>query len=418
MTDQQTPATDHPGVGQFIPGGPLEDSPEGVQDGDFGLGGDLSRQLVEALEKRWNADDPGATTLEDDTPTPTVPPSADTAATPVPAPDPATGAEPAAEDGGGGERAADAPDGAATVASDDTTPPAAATLDPASDDFSPGAYFDEFFGTHLTREQAQELAGMIGGLQALSPAQRARLDEVLARGPGEYPATMGQQPQQHPEYQANPPQPQVAVDPASDPAVAILGPRPDTDEYLAAQWDISARLARAQHQSNEALRADIARTTQMEMQRQQEANAARITAAEDAWRSKYPVLTPAEFDGLKDRAIRSGTFPALVAQYHGDVGQAVDAVYEQHFWADPALRQKAVANLASGRTAGDPATPDPSSPVAQQQAETEAGRRALASSVAGGGGSITPSSTSLPTDPDKKKQAMVQELASQHDFTQ
>lgn len=414
MTDQQVPASDAPGVSQFIPGGPLQDSPEGVQDGDFGLGGDLSKQLVEALEKRWNPDDPGATTLEPD-PDPDNP-SADTAATPVPAPEPPAGT-PAGEDGGGGERAADAPGGAATPASDDTTPPVTPPAGEGAEEFSPGSYFDEYFGTHLTREQAQQLAGMIGGLQSLSPEQRAELDRVLAGGqPGVYPATMGQQPGQ--QQVATQPQVQVATDPASDPAVALLGPRPDNDEYLAAQWDMSARVARAQHQSNEALRADLERNTQMELQRQREAAATRITEAESSWRARYPAVTDAEFDGLKDRAIRSGTFQALVNQYHGDVAQATDAIYEQHLWTDPNLRARAIANIASGRQPGDPTTPDPSSPVAQQQAETEQGRRALASSVAGGGGSITPQTTSVPADPDQKKATMIQEIASQHEFTQ
>jgi hypothetical protein len=396
-----------------------------VQDGEFGLGGNLRDQLLTALESRWNADDPGATTLE---PTTDSPPSADTAATPAPAPQPSTDAGPpqdqSGEDGAGGGRAAEddgqgaaasppPPDASSAPAPSDTPP-----APPAADDaFDLGSYFNDYFGTPLNREQAQHLAGMISGLQNLTPDQRAELDRVLAQGRlGQYPATMGvpAQPSMHPQQQM-PDQQQMQQQQGVDPAVAILGPRPD-DEYLAQQWDITARATRAQHEQMTALQADIARTTEMEMQRQQAQVAERTTRAQQAWRESHPILSDAEFDALTDSAVRSGTFPALVNKHHGDIDAATAALYDQHFWADPALREKAIANLASGRQAGN-GQPDPNSLVAQQQAQTDAGRQALASSVAGGGGSVTPQSTSVPSDPDKRKAAMTAEIAAQHDFT-
>lgn len=416
---------------RFVPGGPPAAEEPGVQDGDFGVGpdaGDLKTQLLTALESRWNADDPGATTLDDE-PAPdgsqpdpaSGPPAsspADTAATPAPAPQPdgeptPTQGQPDDQGGAGGGGAAS--DGTAAGPPDASAPSAPAPTTPQdADQFDMGAYFNDYFGTPLTREQAANLAGMISGLQALSPQQRAELDRVLAGGqPGQYPATMGQavqpQPPMHPQQQM--------PDAAQDPAVAILGPRPDNDEYAAAQWDMSARLARASHEQTEAIRADIARTTEVQQAQERERLNTQVTAAQSAWREQYKgVLSDAEFDGLTQRAYQSGTFPALHAQYHGDVDAAVRALYEQQFWADESFRSRAIANLSSGRVAGDPTQVDPASPVAQQQAAVDQGRQALASSVSGGGGSITPQSAGVPTDPDKRKAAMVAELQGAHDW--
>lgn len=415
MTDTTSAPTQSDARPASVPGGPPAVEEPGMQDGDFGVGenaGDLRTQLLTALESRWNPDDPGATTLEDDAPTtdqPTDPPSADTAATPAPAPQPdadapltqdATGGQ----DGAGGGRAAEDDAGGAA-----TSPPSAPPA-PDTDKFDVGAYFNDYFGTPLTREQAAHLASMIGGLQALTPDQRAELDRVLAGGaPNQYPATTGVPVQQ-------PVQPQPAPTDV-DPAVAVLGPRPD-DEYLAQQWDISARLARANHEQLSTLQQEIARNTQAEMQRQQQAQAVQIEAAQQRWRDEHAgVLSDAEFDALTARAVRSQTFNGLMSSHHGDVNAAVTALYEQQFWADPSLRERAIANLASGRQPGDHTQVNPNSPVAQEQAQVDAGRQQLASSVSGGGGSITPASSGVPTDPDKRKAAMAAEIAAQHDFT-
>lgn len=389
----------------IVPGGQQDDA-TALRTDDFGLNGDLQQQLVDALSAKWNPDDPGATELPDG---PIVEPTqvpADTAATPVPAPDPSSTTAIGDGDGAGGGRAAASGEGAATQApADDATPPASNNATPAAEEFRAGDYFDQYFGTPLDRAQAQELAGIIGGLQALSPQQRAALDATLAgRTPDAYPATMGQPVQQ----QA--PQQQLA----DDPAAQILGPRPD-DEYAAQQWDITARAVRYQAEQTAAIQQDIARQTQADQARQLAAAQAAIDTAERGWREQHTTLSDAEWDSLRDRAVRSQTFPGLLAAHHNDYNAAVTALYEQQFWADPNLREKAIANVASGRAAGTGQV-DPNNAVAQQQATVDAGRQALASSVAGGGGSVTPQSSEVPRDPEKKKAAMIADLAT-HDFT-
>lgn len=399
------------------PGGQPSDHPEGIRTDDWGTSGDLREQITRALEQRWNADDPGATTLDDDSP-PSLPDdtgSADTAATPDPAPEPSPSGPSQRqpdEAGAGDGRAADTTGGAATP-DVPAAPDPAPTTPPSADEFDAGKYLNDYFGTNLTREQAEHVAGVIGGLQALSPEQRRMLDEALSGGqPYQYPATTGTPAQPAPQMQQAQGQP-----PADDPAVAVLGPRPDNDEYAAQQWDTTARAVRYNHEQTSALRADIDAQTRAELARTQAANQARIDNAANDWRSTYSDLSDGEFQALSDRAVRSGTFPALVAAHHGDVDAATRALYEQTFWSDPDLRARAIANISSGRAPGDSGTVDPSSPVAQSQAEVDAGRQALASSVSGGGGSVPRASTGVPADPAQRKAAMVAEIQAQGDFT-
>lgn len=411
MTDAATTSND------LVPGG-QHDDPNDLRTDDFGLGGDLRKQLTDALTKVWDADDPGATPIPDDTAPPATPSpddtgSADTAATPAPAPEtsPADAQGQQGEDGAGGGRAADDGGGAATQTSPATTPPAPTNAgDATGDDFDLGEFLNGYFGTPLNKEQAQYLAGAFANLQSLSPQQRAELDRVLAGGqPNAYPATMGQ-------AVSHQTAPESLTTPPDDPALAVLGNRPD-DDYLGAQWDMNAATIRANSQRLDQIQAEIERNTQAEMQRQAQAHAARIEEAKASWREQHKDLADAEFDGLLKRAELSQTFPGLVAAHHGDITAATNALLEQHYWSDPALRERAIANIASGRQAGDATQVDPANGVAQQQAAVDAGRQQLASSVAGGGGSVTPATATPPTDPDKRKAAMAQEIAANHDFT-
>lgn len=423
MSDTPSNVVTNDGRPNMVPGGHADEEP-GLQTDDFGLGGNMRDQLVAALEKRWNPDDPGATTLDDEP----APDPADTAATPAPAPDTSTQPDPTqaepSQEGDGGGRAADPGEGAAASTPD---PSAAPAPDPNAE-FDAGQYLSDYFGTNLTRDQAQALAGMIGGLQALSPDQRAYLDRVLAGGEvGQYPATMGVpaqpggQPTGQPIGQPQPGQPQMVgqvapTAPTDDPATRILGARPDADAdpYAAQVWDMNAATVRASQQQIDAMRAEIAATTQAEQQRQLAATQARIDTTVDTWRAAHTDLSDAEFDALKARAERSGTFPALVAAHHGDIDAATSALLEQTYWSDPALRDRAIANMKSGRAPGDHTAVDPNSEVARGQAQADAGRQALAASVAGGGGALTPSTGAVPTDPDQRKAAMVQEIAANH----
>lgn len=413
MSDTQTPAPTAPSAPPAsVPGGPLQSDAEldGLRGDDFGLDGDMRKQLVDALTERWNPDaDP------DDQP---VPP-ADTAATPVPAPDPSTTGPSQSqpdEDGAGDGGAAEPQTPAA--GDQGVAPPVPA---PTPEEVDLNALARDYFGTALTREQSQELFGILGGLQALSPQQRARLDQLIAQEQlgqaPQYPVS-GQpdyapQPQPAPQQQPTPPAP------ADDPAVSILGPRPD-DDYTAQVWDLNARAVRAQQQQIADIQANIAHQTQLDQQRQHEANVARVNSATETWRARHALLNDDEYRGLYQRVEQSGQFPAAVAAHHGDVAAAVESVFDQHFWSDPRFRERAMANAASGRDPMDPGQTDPTSPVAQQQRELEQGRQQLAGSVAAGGGSATPppgTATPVPSDPASKHAAMVAELQGTHDFT-
>lgn len=388
MTDQSTPTRP-----PTVPGG-LTDSPGAEDlrtDGD-GLDGDLRTRLERALTERWNADDPGATTLDDTN-------DADTAATPDPA-SPSTSAAPDAapvEDGAG--VGGDAGEGAAPVdpasSSDPGTPP--------PDDFSLDEYATQYFGTRLSRDQARNLFATLNGLQNLTPQQREEVDRVLAGGQaGQYPATTGQP--------ITPGQPPQSYQP-STPATPGLPPRPD-DEYEAQIYDrYIAPLAQTQQQ----IQQQIAATTAAQLERERAEAAATIERASSEWRARNAGLTDGEYDALVERISRSGVFPALINSL-GSVASATHAALDQFFWADESLRSRAIANLASGRSAGD-STPDPTSPIAQQQQADDAQRQARAASVAGGGGSTTPRDTPpAPKDAAGRKAAMIQELAQQGDF--
>lgn len=395
-----------------IPGGLIPDpGASALQEGDFGLDGDLRATMLAALESRWNADNPGATTLpDDDASTQSAADQAAGANQPDPAtPSTAVAPTPALEDGAG--VGGDAGEGAAPVDPallPPGTPPSTSAPTPASD-FDLNAYARDYFGTNLTPDQARELFGVLGGLQALTPEQRYTLDQTLAGGaPNQYPATTGQ------PVQPITPGPAPSSSPPANPLG--LPPRPD-DEYEARIYDqYIAPLAAATQAQLSDVQANIARTTQAQLDRQRAEADAQIASSASAWRAQHPILTDGEYDALTDRIIRSGTFGPLV-QAHGSVAAATSAALDQFFWADPTLRQKAIANIASGRQAGDPSTSDPTSPVAQQAASDAAQRQGRAASVAGGGGNSTPRGPApAPTDAASRKQAMIQELAAQGDF--
>lgn len=411
-TSQQTPPPAAPAApaapprGNPIPGGLIDDpGASALQEGEFGLDGDLRATMLAALESRWNADDPGATQLDD---------AADSDA--LPGPDPATPSPDAAhpapgEDGAGG---GDVGEGAAPVdpALTPGTPPPAAP--PADIDFSLDSYAEQYFGTRLNPAQARELFAVLGGLQSLSPEQRAQVDSIVAGGaPNQYPVTTGQPVQQQVPITS----PASPVTPAAY-APPGLPPRPD-DEYEASLYDkYIAPLAQSTQAQLADIQANIERTTAIQQAAEQSRIVAQIDSAATAWRDQHPILTPGEYDALTDRITRSGTFPALINAHRGDIPAATAAALDQFFWADPTLRARAIANVASGRQAGDPATPDPASPVAQQATAADIQRQARASAVAGGGGSTTPRGQApTPKDAAGRKQAMIQELAAGGEFT-
>ncbi len=390
MTDQTTDPAPNSARSDGVPGG-LQDDPgaSALQEGEFGLDGDLRATMLAALEQKWNADDPGSTQLDDDSP-------ADTEPLPAPAPSsPATG-----EDGAG------AGEGAAPIDPDPGTPPTA-----DGDDFSLDAYAQEYFGTRLTKDQSRELFGMLGGLQAMSPDQRAQLDAILAGGQtNQYPATTGQ-----PITPAQQQQPQQS----SAPPVSNLPPRPADDDYEAQRlYDTYiAPLAASTQEQLSALQAEQSRITQAQLARQHAETVTIIEAESAKWRAEHPVLTDGEYDALTDRIARSGVFAPMIHS-QGSPAAATRAALDQFFWADPTFRDRAVANIASGRQAGDPNTVDPTSAVAQQQAEITSGRQARAGSVVGGGGSTTSRGQApTPKDADSRRAALIQALATEGDFS-
>jgi hypothetical protein len=418
MSDTSTPAapaappvTKTPPANAAQQPGGTHDDPGDLQYGEFGLNGDMTDAIGKALtDAGW---DPNFTPQSPDDGVVDIPsehnPPADTAPG-ASQPDPAPATPPGDGQGAGaggdapaGDGAASAPDGAPPGAGDTSTPT-------PTEPFDANSYFQEWLGQPLSREDAQQLAATITDLNRLTPEQRANLDRVLAgEQPNAYPATTGQPVQQ--------PQPQPQPQPADDPALAVLGPRPD-DEYLAQQWDLTARGVRAQADQLAAIQQDIARTTQAQQEIERAQAADRITTATNEWRDNYPMLTDAEFDRLIDSSTRAGTFDRLVAAHNGDFNAATKAILEQHLWTDAAIRDKVIANIASGRVAGDATVQDPASPVAQQQAQIEQARRQRASSVAGGGGQAPSRATNpgdggnVPATPEGRKAALQAEIAA------
>lgn len=359
---------------------PGPDHSPDMQEGDFGLDGDIAATMASALEQVFKDD---ADTADGDT-------------QPAPASSPSSGEDTGVEGDGAGAGGEAVGEGAAP----DPVAPAASA---PTDEFSLDRYTEEYFGTKLSREQAADLFGVLGSLQRLTPEQRAQLDATLAGGmQNQYPATTGQP---------------IATPPAApgSPPVPGLPPRPD-DEYEAAIYDrMIAPLATSTAEQIEALRAEQARITQESLARQEREYTAEINAAATSWREAHPLLNDGEYDALIDTIQRSGTFPALV-NAHGSPARATEAALEQFFWADPNLRNRAIANIASGRVEGDPTSPDPASPVAQQQAEIEKHRQARAASVAGGGGNTTSRTPPTPKSKDERKAAMIAELGAQGEY--
>jgi hypothetical protein len=373
-----------------------------LQEGDFGLDGDLRATMLQALETHFQENDADEA---DGTDQPPATPSPD-AATPAPG-----------EDGAGG--GGDAGEGAAPDDLAPAAPGAAPTVPGTPEDamqFSLDAYAQEYFGTKLTPAQARELFSVLGGLQSLTPAQREQVDRIVAGGaPDQYPVTQGQPVAPITQPPATPPSATSPTSPLGQPF--SLPPRPD-DEYEAQLYDkYIAPLAAATTTQLSQIQAEIDRNTQAQLAREQQEIMAAVESSANAWRAEHPVLTQGEFDALTDKVARSQVFPAMV-RTHGSPAEATRAVLDQFFWADPNLRSKALANVASGRAAGDPHTIDPDSPVAQQNAALEANRQARAASVAGGGGAATPrGAVPQPKDAAGRKQAMIQELAQQGDFS-
>lgn len=405
MTDvQQNPR------GNPVPGGLIDDpGASALQEDDFGLDGDLRATMLAALESRWNADDPGATELESDTQT-----AADSDATS--GPDPATpSTTPVVEDGAG---VGDVGVGEGAAPVDPTLTPDPGTPSPEDAQFSLDTYAEQYFGTRLNPAQARELFAVLGGLQNLTADQRAQVDQIVAGGaPNQYPVTTGQPvPQQVPVTSPAPP---PATTPGLPGPAAGLPPRPPDDDYEAQRMydQYIAPLAASTQQQLADIQANIAHTTATQQAAEQDRVVAQIEAAATTWRDAHPVLTPGEYDALTDRITRSGTFPALINAHRGDIPAATAAALDQFFWADPTLRARAIANVASGRAAGDPTTLDPTSPVARDAASADIQRQARAASVAGGGGSTTSRGQApTPKDSASRKQAMIQTLAAEGNF--
>lgn len=385
-----------------IPGGHHPD-PGGLQTDEFGLDGDLRSAMTQALEQVWSQGDEGEGNQNDD------------AATDAPSQDPAPPTPPGDGTGGagaGGEAAGeDAATDPAAAPAPAPTPPTPST-DPSSEDFSLDEYASQYFGTRLNPQQARDLFGVLGGLQSLTPEKREYLDRVLSgqEQVPSYPATTGQP--ITPQAPSSAPQApsQSPISPANLPPT--LPPRPE-DEYEAAIYDrYIAPLYNTFDQRLSTIQQQMEQTTQAQLVRQQQEATQRIETASTAWRTDHPDLTDAEYDSLTDSIVRSGTFPALV-QAHGSVEAATRAAFEQHFWATPHLRERAIANIASGRAPGDRATTDPSSPTSQANLTADAERQARAASVAGGGGAATPrGNTPPPTTPEGRKTAMIAEIAN------
>lgn len=417
MTDQATPPAPAPNSDRPQVAPDLADDPGTLAEGDFGLKPNMQEALADALDKVWNKDDPGLVVLPDDDPAladgapasdQSTTPLADTASPPAPASPPDAGPTSSAESGAGGE-------GALAEGAAPSSPASPAPAPTTQESFDLNKYARDYFGTDLTREQSAELFGLLGGLQAMNPQQRAELDRILAGGQaGQYPASTGQPVQ----YDTSPrPTPIIGTQPpAEDPAVATLGPRPDADEYLAAQWDLSAKVVRANHDSLSSIQQDIARNTQFQLEQQQQQINREIAEASTAWREQNKVVTDGEYDRLIDEITQSGVFHPLV-QRHGVAG-ATKLALDQAFWANESLRARALANAASGRDPLDPTTPDPNSPVAQQQQTVEQGRQARAGSVAGGGGVAQPPGGAVPKPKTKaeRQAAMTAEIAADEAF--
>lgn len=387
-----------------IPGGHHPD-PGGLQTGEFGLEGDLRSAMTQALEQVWGQGDgdEGEGNQTDD------------AATDAPAQDPAPPPPPGDGTGGAGAGGEAAGEEAATDPAAAPAPAPTPSTDPASEDFSLDEYAAQYFGTRLTPQQARDLFGVLGGLQSLTPEKREYLDRVLSgqEQVPSYPATTGQPitPQPSPTPTSTPPPSSPSqLSPSNLPPT--LPPRPD-DEYEAAIYDrYIAPLYNSFDQRLTTIQSQIEQTTQAQLIRQQQEASTRIESASTAWRADHPDLTDAEYDSLTDSIVRSGTFPALV-QAHGSIEAATRAAFEQHFWATPHLRERAIANIASGRAPGDRSTPDPSSPTSQANLTADLERQARAASVAGGGGAATPrGATPPPTTPEGRKSAMIAELGN------
>ena len=391
-----------------IPGGLMDDpGASALQEGEFGLDGDLRSTMLQALETHFqNTDD---TTDTNDAAT------ADGIDQPPATPSPDAAPPASGEDGAGG--GGDAGEGAAP-ADPASSPPSTPPPGEDATQFSLDQYAEQYFGTRLNPAQARELFSVLGGLQSLTPAQRAQVDRIVAGGaPDQYPVTQAQPVQQ---TQAPITQPGPPATPAQGIGTAgpfALPPRPD-DEYEAQIYDkYIAPLANATTSQLANIQAEIDRNTQAQLAREQQEIMSAVEQTANAWRADHPVLSDGEFDALTDKVARSQVFPAMI-RTHGNPADATRAVLDQFFWADPALRSKALANVASGRVAGDPNAVDPNSPIAQQNADLEKNRQARAASVAGGGGSATPRGTvPQPKDSAGRKAAMIQELAAQGDFS-
>lgn len=432
MSNQQTqtpPATNPTAAGSAgrpdVTHGAVDDpGASALQEGDHGLNGDLRATMLAALQSSWTDPDNPPEDIPDDA----------AAAAGGNQPDPASSPDPASQPGDGGQAGAGGEPPAGTGAA----PGQAGTGDPSAppstggeegdanrgaggeggDAFSLDRYAQEYFGTQLTRDQARDLFGVLGGLQQLTPEQRQMLDATLAgEQPGQYPATTGQPapPLVQQPVQQVPGQQQLP--PAQQPLPQGLPPRPD-DEYEAGIWDrYIAPLAQTFDSRLGTIQEQIAQTTQQQLARQQQEMDAQIAQAANDWRSSHPDITDGEYDALTNRIIQSGVFPPLV-RAHGSPTAATQAALDQFFWADERLRSRAMANLASGRTQSG--SPDPDSPEAAQAAEAERQRQARASAVTGGGGSTTPRGDQqvVPKTRDERQRALVETIRAEGNFTQ
>lgn len=206
-------------------------------------------------------------------------------------------------------------------ASEDTAPTVGQAVGTTNDDLDLNELFTRHYGTKPTAESMVALLGFVDQVQRLTPEQQAALGAILQ---GEMPAAQPANPQPQP-YTTSPDFPNLEeLDPS---ARAILEPIVKRQEQLEAE-----------------IRAQQTAAAQQNLQAQQQAIVAGISAASSAFVQDYAnILSPTDLVILETKVQQSGLFPQFMAQHNNDPAQAYRSLLETIAYSDPDLRKRLVA---------------------------------------------------------------------------
>lgn len=217
------------------------------------------------------------------------------------------------------------------------------------------AVMEGALGHRPSEQEASQLLRLYQDVMSLSPEQAQQLQQVVYGGGIQQQPQQVQQPIPQPQPQPMQPQPGQQEYPYTQPPPQTYPPQqqftgqqpfpdmvdPDVARAIAPLAD---QYTQMQQQVN-AMREETQRIAYQNQVVEQQRSQTAIEGARQAWRehmSNDVQLTPEEYIILDQEVARSGEFQHYYQMHNGDAAAAVNAIYNNHFWNNPQLRDRTI----------------------------------------------------------------------------